>query len=140
LKLFFFVGEISEATHEMKHLLESKGVVCIDTDNPLEIVQAGLQQKFAVTFFSDPNYANFFLRSYHFPEMSLLHVLYMPISMQLSEEMLSKLQQLNVHVFSAKSKGELGQLLNSFIKDKHTESELTRNMQQMVDEIIKRRA
>ncbi len=139
MKLFFFVGEISEATLEIKHLLESKGVVCIDTDNPLEIVQAGLQQKFAVTFFSDPNYANFFLRSYNFPTMSLLHILFMPTNMQLSEEMQSKLQQLKVHVFSARSKGELGQLLNSFIKDEHTESEFTRNLQQMVDEIIKRR-
>lgn len=140
MKLFFFVGEISEATAQIKQLLESKGVVCIDTDHPLEIVQTGQQQKFAVTFFSDPNYANFFLRAYNFPAMSLLHILYMPANMQLSEEMTTKLQQIKVHVFDANSQGELGQLLNSFIKDKHTESEFARNMQQMVDGILKRRA
>ena len=140
MKLFFFVGEISETTLEMKQLLESKGVVCIETDQPLEIVQTGQQQKFAVTFFSDPNYANFFLRAYTFPAMSLLHILYMPANMQLSEDMVTKLQQINVHVFNSNAKGELGQLLNSFIKDKHTESEFARQMQIMVDSILKRRA
>ncbi|MFP5491065.1 MAG: hypothetical protein ACLGG0_06170 [Bacteriovoracia bacterium] len=140
MKLFFFVGEISEATAEIKKLLESKGVLCMETDHPVEIVQTGQQQKFAVTFFSDPNYANFFLRAYNFPEMSLLHILYMPANMQISEEMTTKLEQLKVHIFNSNSKAELGQLLNSFIKDKHTESEFARHMQQMVDGILKRRA
>lgn len=139
MKIFFFVGEVSAPTQEIRQFLESKGVVCIDTDNPLEIVQTGQQQKFAVTFFSDPQHASFFLRAYQFPEMHLLHILYLPKGATPDPDVLDRLRPYKVHTFTPESKVELVQLLNGFIKNNHTNTEFARKMQALVDAAIKRR-
>lgn len=139
MKIFFFVGEVSDVTQEIRQFLESKGVICIDAENPLEIVQTGLQQKFAVTFFSDPQHAYFFLKAYQFPEMHLLHVLYLPAGTRLDPDLVERFKQFKVHVFTPEAKVELIQLLNGFIKNNQSNTEFARKMQTLVDELIKRR-